>query len=71
MKQMRDYDNWKLHTPDNDLKVFCHCEHCGNEIYEDEEYIEVSNGDKLHYDGDCYHDYARELLDPTIKVAGE
>jgi hypothetical protein len=68
---MKGYDDWKLDTPDNHLKVYCHCDYCGNEIYEDDEYIEINDGSKFHYNGDCYDDYARDLLDPIIKVAGE
>jgi hypothetical protein len=63
-----NYDRWKLHTPDDDLKVFCTCECCGQEIYEGEEYLEI-DGDNIHED--CFDEYAKETLDPIKRVAGE
>lgn len=62
------YDRWKLDTPDNHLKIFCHCKHCGGEIYVGDEYLEVE-GNNIHED--CFDEYARNALDPIIRIAGE
>jgi len=66
--EIKDYDKWKLHTPDNDLVVFCHCDSCGGEIYEGEEYLEI-DGDNIHED--CFDEYSKEALSPVRRVAGE
>lgn len=67
-KWERNYDKWKLKSPWDDEKVFCHCEHCDSEIYEGEEYMEV---DDANVHEDCFNDYAYEVLNPIKKIAGE
>lgn len=65
---MNNYDDWKLHTPDNDLKVWCNCSHCKLEIIEGEEYFEV-DGEDIH--DVCLEEYALGLINPILKVAGK
>jgi len=62
------YDKWKLDTPDNHLKTFCYCKVCDGEIYEGEEYLKVE-GDNIHED--CFDEYAKNMLNPIIRIAGE
>lgn len=66
-REKTQYDNWKLDTPDNHLKLFCHCEVCGKEIYIGEEYLEIGN-DNIHED--CFDEYAKDTLEPKRKIAG-
>jgi hypothetical protein len=66
--EIPNYDKWKLASGRDDERVFCECEHCGGEIYEGEEYLEV---DDCNIHEDCFDDFAKEYLDPKTKVAGE
>ena len=65
---MKGYDEWKLHNPNDDEKVFCSCEHCSGEIYMGEEYLEI-DGCNIH--DNCFLEYVEESLNPIRKVAGE
>jgi hypothetical protein len=56
---IRNYDDWKLDTPDNYLNPVLNCCHCGNELYEGEEILVVADGG-LHED--CLDDYVREVV---------
>jgi hypothetical protein len=67
--EIPNYDKWKLDSGQDDEVVFCHCDHCDGEIYEGEEYLDIENGHRIHED--CYDDYAKEVLNPTIRIAGE
>jgi len=54
-----------LLEPDAD-KIFGMCDHCGQEIYEGEEYYDIE-GDRIHED--CLRDYCREVYSDCLKEA--
>jgi hypothetical protein len=56
---IKNYDDWKLDTPDNHLKVKGICCHCDQELYGGEEAFRVEDG-LLHED--CFEEYAKEVL---------
>jgi hypothetical protein len=41
---MRDYDSWKLDTPDNHVVELSECEHCGSMVYKGEDFFDFSEG---------------------------
>jgi hypothetical protein len=66
----RDYDDWKLDTPDNHEKIFCNCDQCGEPIYIGEDYIEISTVDEnVHSEGDCFEEYVNSYFRPKHKEA--
>jgi hypothetical protein len=66
---MKNYDDWKLDTPDNHLKPSGkECEECGYEIHIGEEYKQTNRG-SFHYD--CFDDFIEGLLEVRRKVAGD
>lgn len=54
----------RLEPPED--RVFGHCDHCGDEIYENELYYDV-NGKKIHYE--CLRDYAAKQFASCLKEA--
>lgn len=52
------YDRWKTNPPEE--KIWGECDHCGREIYEGDEVIEVTEGRYVH--ADCFDDFARDEL---------
>lgn len=68
MGEIINYDKWKLRTPDDDLKVYCHCDHCRDEIYFGETYYRIE-GDDIHEE--CFYEYCIHSFSPIHRVAGE
>jgi hypothetical protein len=67
---MRDYDDWKLSSGQDNEKVWCACDHCFGEIYVGEEYYHIEMfGDNVHED--CVVGYLLSSVDRTTKIAGE
>jgi hypothetical protein len=65
---MRDYDDWKLDTPDNHVEVHCVCDHCGQFIYKGELYKYIPMySDRVHED--CLSDYLLDRIDVEDEVA--
>lgn len=52
------YDKWKTTPPEE--KVWGTCDHCGQDIYEGEDIIEVVGDKYIH--ANCFDEYAREEL---------
>lgn len=61
------YDEWKTNTPWNDSKVAFECDHCGQDIYVGDEYVDTTQGDKIH--GDCFDEFARMFLISFFGIA--
>ena len=47
-------------------RIFTHCDYCGGEIYEGEDYYNID--DKRIHD-DCIYDYCRELYSSNRRIA--
>ena len=57
------YDRWKTREPDYPRPV-TRCAQCKDEIYEGDEVYNV-DGDLIHTD--CFEDYARKVLSPSLE----
>jgi hypothetical protein len=66
-EEIKDYDDWKLHTPNDKEVVVGRCACCYGEIYKGQEYLEV-DGESVHEE--CFDEYAKDVLEPIRRVAG-
>ena len=66
---MRNYDDWKLNSGQEDEVIAGYCDECDGEIYEGEDIYKIKSSDViLHYN--CWSlDYARQALDVWLEEA--
>jgi hypothetical protein len=66
---IRGYDEWKLRNGLEDERIITHCEHCGGEIYNGEEFIFIPNGHESVHE-DCFGEYAFTALNANRTYKG-
>jgi hypothetical protein len=66
---MRDYDEWKLASGQEE-KVFCYCDECNEPIYVGDNYIRLGfDGACLCSETNCFEYYVEKLIEPKYKEA--
>jgi hypothetical protein len=63
---MRDYDDWKLDTPDNRLYKYIECEYCESLINQGDEYYKTDLGGFC--DGTCFSEHCKETFGGRYEV---